>query len=34
MATASAVFVVALSLALYAVLEPTLGAAGAAAAAW
>ena len=32
MATASAVLVVALSLALYAVLEPTLGAAGAAAA--
>ena len=32
MATASAVFVVALSLALFAVLEPTLGAAGAAAA--
>ena len=32
MAAASAVFVVALSLALFAVLEPTLGAAGAAAA--
>jgi hypothetical protein len=32
MATASAVFVVALCLALYAVMEPTLGAAGAAAA--